>query len=276
MITTVTLSMSKTMNSIYAKKRYFIFDLDGTLINLMPFENWDKIKEKLSNVALSEFGEKISFSSLLRGCDYVEKKYGTEKRLLMCKHLEDEENIAAETLATPYQPGISLLKQIRDYVRSSRADDGSLFIILSNNFTSTIEIALKRHNLSSMFDYVVGRDLAGKMKPDPAGLEHILEYILDRIELDDSDSERNDSEKGEPVISNSGKYGERDGVTDGTNTGIENGVKTGIKDGVTDGAKTGFKENIKESIKERMILFGDSEFDEHAARNFGIDFIYID
>ncbi|MBD3350277.1 MAG: HAD hydrolase-like protein [Candidatus Lokiarchaeota archaeon] len=164
----------KELHNTLAQKECYIFDMDKTIINLNA--NWDAVKIDLQNLAKEEFDEDIKFSPLWSGCKYASHKYGKDHLQDFYDLLENKENYASKYLAELNSRGIILLKYIhKNFIQSAKKRKWS--IVLSNNFQSTIQFALERFKLLSYFDKYYGRDSVPKLKPNPAGLEFILNAI---------------------------------------------------------------------------------------------------
>ncbi|MHA1393285.1 MAG: HAD family hydrolase [Promethearchaeota archaeon] len=151
-----------------------MFDLDNTLVNLNA--NWMEIKKNLLKLEKEYFKEVIGVNPLLKDCNKLEKKYGKESVKKICSYLEQEENFAAINLSEINEKGLRLLHLIRKQIINNKKEK-IWACILSNNFKSTIEIALKKFNLLHYFDFLIGRDCVLKMKPSAAGLEYISTLI---------------------------------------------------------------------------------------------------
>lgn len=159
-----------SIESNLRSKRCFIFDLDGTLVDLNA--KWSEIKDKLSSIAEKELKEQIKFQPLWEGCSYAKHKYGKEACDMFRRELEVEENQAAENFSEIHQNGRRTLSRIKDLFPQGEAQH-QCFGILSNNFHTTIEICLKKHQLTNLFHFYYGRDDVPKMKPKPHGLKFI-------------------------------------------------------------------------------------------------------
>lgn len=153
-------------------KDCFIFDLDGTLVDLNA--PWSDIKNKLSEVAEQELHESVSFQPLWEGCRYAKKKYGKESVNIFKKELEREENRAARDFSAVHKVGVSILHRIRALFSEDEIKDKQ-FHVLSNNFRTTVQFCLKKHEINDFFYAYYGRDDVPKMKPKPHGLQYICE-----------------------------------------------------------------------------------------------------
>jgi len=165
------------LTNLLNKKNCFVFDLDNTLINLNA--DWKRIKQNLAIFQKRYFNQIIEKDLFMTNQDLLEKTYGVESVKKILNYLEKEENFAASNLSEINQNGIKILNLIKNDIIKPNQNKKWIYI-LSNNFKSTIEIALKKFNLIKSFDGYIGRDSGFKMKPSPQGLN----YIFNNIGLD--------------------------------------------------------------------------------------------
>ncbi|MCP4762223.1 MAG: HAD hydrolase-like protein [archaeon] len=166
-----------------SKKKCFLFDFDGTLINLKT--NWSDLKNKLSNLAFDKFKHNLTFQPLFRDLNVIRKSYGEDSVFEFHKLIEEIENSNAKHEASLHHHGISVLKKIKSLKKETNTK--IWYIIFSNNYLSTINISLDRFNLNNEFDFIIGYDQVENAKPNTEGLEKIFKKISEVEEIDKSE-----------------------------------------------------------------------------------------
>ncbi len=164
----------KQLIMLCSKKTCFIFDMDGTLIDLNA--NWGWLRKNLSELALDRFGERVQFATFSEGFRTIRDKYGLEYLKDFHAIMEKEENRSVIEDAAVCDNGM----RIFDLVQKSRTyekNPNSCVVILSNNFKSTIEMATRKFDIREKVDFYLGRDMVEETKPNAWGLQRIKETV---------------------------------------------------------------------------------------------------
>ncbi len=148
----------------------FIFDLDGTIVDSAPtvlsIINKLRCQRQLSSIFLSDVYPHLSKG----GSQLIENFFiggdSVEKTLEHFRALYKEHTLESELL----YPGVI------EFVRTLKQADCRL-AICSNKPTYLVDKVLRRHGLSAKFDMVVGSSDVTVSKPDPEGLQKILDYF---------------------------------------------------------------------------------------------------
>ena len=151
-----------------------IFDFDRTLINLNA--DWPKIRLELKTI-LSDFGFQTEVvrtdKSVTEGLEYIKKKSGEGKaeklKKKITKMLEQHECKAGDEASEI----IRGTQETLEYISSRKIK----MAILSGNTTKAITSALKKFQLEKYFDFIIGEDSVQHPKPDPEGIEKIIELL---------------------------------------------------------------------------------------------------
>ena len=163
----------KAIYQILSEKSCFIFDLDNTLINLNT--DWIKIKKNLKNFAKKKLNENISFESLV-SLKIIKDNYDEKVLFDFHKIIEKEEHLSVKYNAEKNLNGFRFFDKIcSNFIK--KTDSSNLLAILSNNFHSTIRLALEKFNIEEKIDIIIGRDDLSNLKPDPEGLNEIFTKI---------------------------------------------------------------------------------------------------
>lgn len=147
--------------------------MDNTLINLNT--NWKKIKKNLKNFAKKNLKENISFESLV-SLKIIKENYDEKVLFDFHKIIEKEEHLSVKYNAEKNLKGFRLFDKIcSNFIK--KTENSNLLVILSNNFHSTIHLALEKFKIKEKIDIIIGRDELSNLKPDPEGLNQIFTKI---------------------------------------------------------------------------------------------------
>jgi len=156
------------------KYRLFIFDLDGTLI--------DSVLDLTD--ALN-----YTFETLNVGCQResseVRAVVGNGSRRLILDLLpegksdlvDDAYPIFLEYYSQHCSTKTVVFNGVREFLEMIKADSTARAALLTNKPTSAMDILLGRLNFTELFDVVVGADTLSGVKPDPIGINHIVETL---------------------------------------------------------------------------------------------------
>lgn len=154
----------------FKDKKVIIFDLDGTIVNLIV--DWHHLKIRLSNEISDYYGENYDFDHITACLDKVVEKKDEAELNLFFKIIQDYEikNIKNN------EPIEEIVFFINNLAFFGVPDDTKL-AVLSLNTRNTIIESLKLANIYNKFDFIVGREDVRRWKPDPSGLIRIKEHF---------------------------------------------------------------------------------------------------
>jgi phosphoglycolate phosphatase len=148
----------------------FIFDLDGTLVNSAPtvLEIINKLRceRRKKPIFLSDIYPHLSSGGSQLIERFVTGGDSVKKTLEHFRALYNEHSLETELL----YPGVI------EFICTVKKSDSRL-AICSNKPTHLVDKVLRRHELSTKFDMVVGSSDVTVCKPDPEGLLKILDYF---------------------------------------------------------------------------------------------------
>jgi len=137
-------------NLLLKKYKYFIFDFDGTIINLNT--NWQELKSHLSKKYSAKIDKLFDF---IGSIDNRNEVYS-----IIYEY---------ETKNVDYS---SINKKILNVLELK----DKKFAIFSLNTKKTIFHILKRFDIDTKFDLIISCEDVNKYKPDPQGLEKIISF----------------------------------------------------------------------------------------------------
>jgi len=155
---------------LFQKKKVFVFDLDGTIVNLKV--NWKELKKLLEAKYSKKYNKDIKVDSISGSLSYVVNMGDIDTlielfefiREFELKHIEKNE-IVQET--------IYFINNKREFGVSKDAK----IAILSLNSRTTIIISIKQANIRDKIDYIIGREDVRRWKPHPEGLIKIQNHF---------------------------------------------------------------------------------------------------
>jgi pyrophosphatase PpaX len=143
--------------------KYFIFDWDGTLANTL--EVWFNAYITL----FEQYGLKVSYKEV------SEKAYGDPLGCIKFGIQDFEEfNNRLFLLVKKQYATAKLYPQVKETLHFLKRKDYKLFLFTSTNRQLIIN-SLKKSKLDIYFDLIIGREDVNKLKPDPQGIQIIIE-----------------------------------------------------------------------------------------------------
>ncbi|MHA1294125.1 MAG: HAD family hydrolase [Promethearchaeota archaeon] len=151
-------------------KKVIIFDLDGTIVKLAV--NWDFLKNKLSDLFNSLYGDNCKFKSISACLNHIVNK-------------NDEEQLSNffDIIRKHELKGIKnsqLIKETIYFINNKErfgVSEKTKLAVLSLNTRKAIKKALKLAKIYSKIDFIVGREDVRKWKPEPEGILKIQKYF---------------------------------------------------------------------------------------------------
>ncbi len=151
-------------------KQLVIFDMDGTLIDSMPY--WENVGPNyLRSRGVKppeDFGEKIEAMTLLESCAYLKECYGFPETV------EDILVGIMEHIKLSYFFEIPPKNGMKQKVKEEK-DAGHTVVILSNSEKSCIEACMKRTGMKPYFDAIYATDELGMRKDGPEIFQFVAE-----------------------------------------------------------------------------------------------------
>tara|TARA_B100001059_G_C17819885_1_gene577573 strand:- start:328 stop:951 length:624 start_codon:yes stop_codon:yes gene_type:complete len=164
-----------------------IFDMDGVILrsDLLYYEIAKKINSEIDQVKLSTSisqGGKILFESIF-GKDYTEQNVSWFRKMQVKKFNQNHHL---------YDDIVNIIMNVSKTYKLA---------IVSNKPITCIEGILRQINIYDLFDVVIGRDSGLAIKPEPDGINHVVQSIgVDKrrvVYLGDSISDYRACEKAE-------------------------------------------------------------------------------
>ena len=146
---------------IYQKKA-FLFDLNGTMVNDMPYhvKAWHRI--------LNELGAGISMERMKEEC--YGKNHELLERIFPGRFSQEEKNIMSLEKEKQYQsefkPHLALLPGLREFIEQSHKA-GIKLAIGSAAIMFNIDFVLDNLGIRKYFDALISADNVIRSKPDP-------------------------------------------------------------------------------------------------------------
>jgi len=151
-------------------KKVIVFDLDGTIVNLMA--DWPTLKKILKERYNQLYDDSCNFRSISRCLSEVVNKNDEEELFKFFDIIRtyEMENIYDTTMIDEIVYFIKHKEQfgVKEEVKLA---------ILSLNTRRTIMKSLQLAGIENYFDFIVGREDVRSWKPDPEGLIKIKEYF---------------------------------------------------------------------------------------------------
>jgi phosphoglycolate phosphatase-like HAD superfamily hydrolase len=150
--------------SLSAEKKYWVFDLDGTLV--YSFGHYFTILEELIGEKITAENKKIYIG--MNPSQIFDEKLPPEKSKLAMSHLRSK-GMNDALYITSYKAihnAISALKQ-----------KGSQIAVWTNRDFNSAELILKSTNLSDCVSHLVSGECVTQKKPHPQGLQIISKHF---------------------------------------------------------------------------------------------------
>ena len=146
-----------------------LYDLDGTLFDLHVA--WGNIQQFIYNHYKSEYGEEIpSLTRFYAMFEFIEKEKGKEVKQFYLNYLKKQEyNAVLEKKFSPTWLTNEGLDKIGEMIRFD-----TYYGIVSSNFHETILEVLTQYEMVDKFKIIIGRDDVEFAKPNPEGLNRII------------------------------------------------------------------------------------------------------
>ncbi|MCQ2491567.1 MAG: HAD family phosphatase [Lachnospiraceae bacterium] len=149
-------------------KQLVIFDMDGTLIDSMPY--WEKVGRTYLNhlgcQVPDDFEKTIEAMTLQESAAYMKNLFG------LSESIEEILKGSMETIAMAYAFEIPPKPGMKQRVKMEK-DAGNTLVILSNSEISCIHAAMKRTGMKRFFDAIYATDELGMRKDGP----EIFEFV---------------------------------------------------------------------------------------------------
>lgn len=157
-------------------KKYCILDMDGTLVDSMPY--WDSLspdylRAKGITEDVSELMEHIKAMTMPEACLVLKKRFGLEESP------EQIQEQLGEAMRAHYSADIPLKEGAGEYLDSLRAA-GARLCVVSSTAPALVKLCLQRLGVWDMFEFVISCEEVGggKDRPD-AYLEAARRFMAD-------------------------------------------------------------------------------------------------
>lgn len=144
-------------------KKYCIFDMDGTLIDSMPF--WDRLspdylRGKGIQGDFSALMEKIKTMTMPEACAILKKQFGLPETPA------EIQTQLADIMRHHYATDIPLKKGVREYLDALRKEGAKLCIATATGLP-LVHLCLQRLEVEEYFDFIMSCEEVGRGKNYP-------------------------------------------------------------------------------------------------------------
>lgn len=145
------------------RKKYCILDMDGTIIDSMPYWNTlspDYLREKGLEGSFDDLPEKLKAMMMPEACAYLKKEYG------LSESTEEILEQLSDVMRRRYEQDIPLKKGVRDYLAALKKE-GSELCIVTATAPSLVRLCLQRLGVWDLFSFVLSCEEVGYGKERP-------------------------------------------------------------------------------------------------------------